>query len=141
MGEISWILSMHVTHNRKTSLVFLSQEKFIEDILQHFGKSDIRPMPTPALANEQLNKLKTSEIEVKEYQQAIGTLMYPMLGTRPDLAFTVALLGRHTATPGEQHQCALDRVFRYLHGTSNWRLAFQQGKGNGLTLHGYADAN
>lgn len=132
---------MHVTHDHKAGLVSLSQEKFIEDILQRFGKSNVRPMPTPVLANEQLNKLKTPKIEVKEYQQAIGSLMYPMLDTCPDLAFTVALLGRHTATPGEQHQRALDHIFRYLRGTSNWSLAFQQGRENGLTLHGYADAD
>lgn len=34
--------------------------------------------------------------------------MYPMLGTRPDLAYTVAALGQHSAKPDTEHQRALD---------------------------------
>jgi hypothetical protein len=55
--------------------------------------SDARPISTPTLANEHLIKLTSAEIDIKAYQSAIGALMYPMLGTRPDLAYTVAALG------------------------------------------------
>jgi hypothetical protein len=67
--------------------------------------------------------------------------MYPMLGTRPDLAYTVAALGRHSATPGPDHQRALDRAFRYLRATSDWQLVFQRGTPGGTTLHGFVDAD
>jgi hypothetical protein len=60
--------------------------------------------------------------------------MYPMLGTRPDLAYTVAALGRHAACPGNEHQHALDRAFRYLQATSNWKLVFQHSTAEGVTL-------
>ena len=141
LGEITWILGMHVTRDRKAGWIALSQENYIEDMLRRFGKSNSRPINTPSLANEHLNKLKSPEAEVKPYQRAIGSLMYPMLGTRPDLAFTVASLGRHAATPGEEHCRALERAFRYLRATSDWKLVFQQGVANGLVLHGYADAD
>jgi hypothetical protein len=141
LGEIAWILGMHVTRNRQAGWIALSQEKYVEDMLRRFGKSDARPINTPSLANECLTKLKSPEVEVKPYQRAIGSLMYPMLGTRPNLAFTVASLGRHAATPGDKHQCALNQAFQYLHGTSDWKLVFCQGVPNGLELHGYADAD
>ena len=67
--------------------------------------------------------------------------MYPMLGTRLDLAYAVGALGRHAATPGEGHQRALDRVFRYLRATKDWRLVYQSGAPEGLALIRYADAD
>ena len=141
LGEIAWILGMHVTRDRQAGLITLSQEKYIKDVLERFGKSSVRPISTPALANEHLKKLKAPEIEVKPYQRAIGSLMYPMLGTRPDLAFTIASLGRHAATPGKEHHHALERVFQYLRTTNSRGLVFRRGVSNGLTLHGYADAD
>jgi hypothetical protein len=141
LGEIAWILGMHVTRDRNAGWIALSQENFVNDLLQRFNKSNIRQIGTPSLANEHLKKLKSPTLEVKPYQRAIGSLMYPMLGTRPDIAFTVASLGRHAATPGEEHLRALDRVFRYLRGTSDWGLVFRRGGENGLTLHGYVDAD
>ena len=106
LGEIAWILGMHVTRDRQAGSITLSQEKYVEDVLECFGKSSVHPISTPALANEHLKKLKAPKIEVKPYQHAIGSLMYPMLGTWPDLAFTIASLGRHVATPGKEHQYA-----------------------------------
>jgi hypothetical protein len=64
-----------------------------------------------------------------------------MLGTRPDLAYAVGVLGQHAATPGEEHQRALDRVFWYLQATKDWHLVFQQGTPEGLSLTGFMDAD
>jgi Reverse transcriptase (RNA-dependent DNA polymerase) len=139
--EIMWILGMHVTHNRQAGWIALSQEKYVEDMLLHFGKPDACPINTPSLTNERLTNHKSLKVEVKLYQHTIGSLMYPMLGTHLDLGFMVASLGQHTATLGEEHQCALNWAFWYLHGTSNWKLVFHQGVPNGLELHGYADAD
>jgi len=67
--------------------------------------------------------------------------MYPMLGTCPDLAYTVAALGRHSATPGADHQHALECVLRYLKATSDQRLVFQHGTPGGTVLHSFVDAD
>jgi hypothetical protein len=141
LGKMSWILGMHVTCNRNKGTITLSQQQYIEDVLKWFGVSNVRPISTPALANEHLIKLDSPEIDIKSYQCAIGTLMYPMLGTHPDLAYAVGALGRHAANPGPNHQCALDRVFKYLRATSDCGLVFQQGAENGLTLMGFVDTN
>jgi hypothetical protein len=111
LGDISWILGMHVMRDRDAGWIAISQQKYIEETLERFGKSDICPISTPTLTNEHLTKLTSPEIDVKLYQSAIGALMYPMLGTRPDLAYTVAALGRHSASPGAEHQHALDCAF------------------------------
>ena len=71
----------------------LSQQKQIEKTLEHFGKIGVCPINTPALANKHLHKLNSPEINAKSYQCALGAIMYPMLGTRPDLAYAVRALG------------------------------------------------
>jgi len=141
LGEIAWILGIRVTHDRNAGWIALSQEKFITETLERFGKGDVRPISTPALANEHLKKLTNPEIDVRSYQSAVGALMYPMLGTHPDLAYTVAALGRHAASPGADHQCTLDRAFRYLRATSDRQLIFQRGTPSGTVLHGFVDAD
>ena len=89
LGEIAWILGIHITQDRPAGHIALSQKKYINEILEHFGKSDIRPISTPALANEHLLKLESPEVDARLYQRMVGALMYAMLGTRPDLGYTV----------------------------------------------------
>ena len=143
LGELTYILGMHIKRDRKAGWIELPQERYIEDILESYGKPDVRQISTPALTNEHLTKLTTLEIDVKSLQRALGAIVYPMLGTRPDLAYfqAVGALGRHAATPGDEHQRALDRVFRHLRATKDWRLVYQRGVPEGLTLTGYADAD
>jgi hypothetical protein len=141
LGEIAWILGIHITCDRRARWIALSQEKYALEVLEHFGKSDVRPISTPTLANKHLAKIDSPEIKVQAYQRTVGALMYLMLGTHPDLAYTVAALGRHSACPGTDHQCALDRAFRYLRAMSDWKLTFQRGAPNGTILKGFINTN
>ena len=81
LGEISYILGIHIKRDREAGQMELLQQKQIEEILERFGKTGVRPINTPALANEHLHKLDSPEIDAKSYQRALGTIMYPMLGT------------------------------------------------------------
>jgi hypothetical protein len=141
LGDLTWILGMHVTRDRNAGWISLSQEKYSCEVLERFGKSSVRPIATPALANEHLRKLPEPESDPKPYQSAVGALMYPMLGTRPDLAYAVGALGRHNATPGPAHFVSLDRVFKYLRGSSALRLVFRRGAPEGAVLRGFVDAD
>ena len=141
LGELSWILGMHVVRDRTLGTISLSQEKYSLEVLARFNKTDVRPVSTPTLTNEHLGKVEEAQVDVKIYQSALGALMYPMLGSRPDLAYTVAALGRHAACPGTDHQRALDRAFGYLRGTSDQHLVYQRGLPNGATLQGFVDAD
>jgi hypothetical protein len=72
------------------------------------------------------------------YASAVGSLMYTMTATRPDLGYSISTLSAYMADPGEQHWKAMKRVFRYLQHTANYRLELG---GNDLTLQGYSDAD
>jgi hypothetical protein len=72
------------------------------------------------------------------YLSAIGALMYLANCTRPDIAFTVNLLARHSAAPTKPHWAGVKNIFRYLQGTKDLGLFYQ--KNQDMTLTGYSDA-
>lgn len=75
----------------------------------------------------------------KPYREAVGSLMYAAMATRPDISFAVTLLSRFAVDPGDAHWAAVLRVFRYLKGTRNLQLTY--GPDASLDLKGYGDAD
>ena len=72
------------------------------------------------------------------YREAIGSLMWAVVATQPDVAFVVSLLSQFLENPGEIHWKAVKRVMRYLKGTKNYKLTLGI---NHDGLMGYADAD
>jgi len=64
--------------------------------------------------------------DVSQYQQIIGPLMYLVISTRPDLAFTVSALSQFSSKPTTQHMGILKQVLRYLKGTRNLTLTYKK---------------
>jgi len=114
LGEMGWILGIHMTHDHDKGTISLSQEKFIREVLECYGITNAHPISTPALVNECLVKLSSPEIDAKAYQHTLGSIMYPMLGTQPDLGYAIVALGCHAANPRPNHQHALEHVLQYL---------------------------
>ena len=139
LGEARWILGMEVKRDRKKRTLNISQRQYVMDILERHGMADCRSVSTPMVPNLSLMKLSAPEMDVTTYQSAVGSLMYAMIGTRPDLAHAVGVLSQFAANPGTEHWNALKRVFRYLRGTQDMSLVF--GSGNTKLLTGYADAD
>ena len=59
------------------------------------------------------------------YASAVGSLMYAMVCTRPDIAHAVGVLSKYMSKPGKDHWTAVNRVFRYLCGTINYGFCYQ----------------
>jgi hypothetical protein len=59
------------------------------------------------------------------YASAIGSLMYAMVCTRPDIAHTVGVLSSYMSKPGKEHWTIVKRVFRYLRGITSYGLCYQ----------------
>ena len=72
------------------------------------------------------------------YHEAVGSLMYAMLGTRPDIAFAVQMVSCFATNPGPAHWEAVKKVFKYLKGTRELWLTYGR---QGSTLEGYSDAD
>ena len=72
------------------------------------------------------------------YASAIGSLMYVMVCTRPDIAHAMGVVSRFMSKPGKQHWEVVKWIQRYLKGSSDTCLCFT---GESLKLQGYVDAD
>ena len=54
------------------------------------------------------------------YREAVGSLMYVAMGTRPDIAFATSTVAQYSDNPGWKHWEAVNKIFRYLSGMKDW---------------------
>ncbi|GAA5863496.1 hypothetical protein JCM3774_006502, partial [Rhodotorula dairenensis] len=107
--------------------------------------ADGRTAPTPMQPNLQLAVAPEDHQPTpafrSRYLQAVGSLMYAMLGTRPDLCYAVGVLGRHAARPNASHWAAIVRVLQYIKGTLDMGLEFQPDDSPLAGFEAYSDSD
>lgn len=145
MGEAAYILGVKIIRNRSKRILALSQEPYIKKILERFHMADCKPMDTPISKGQTLSLdmcPKTSQERERmlkvPYANAIGSLMYAMMCTRPDICYAVGLVSRYQSNPGQKHWIAVKRILAYLKGTADYSLCYQ---GGNMHLIGYTDAD
>jgi len=140
---LSYLLGIEILHTA-TGLE-LRQTQYITNILTRFGMENSRPVATPIDPKAPLVKADESEpaYEKQLYQQMIGSLMYLVTCTRPDLGFFVSFLSRFSSHPLLCHHTALKRVFRYLAGTRTTSLVYTRRSSMDIPLliTGYSDVD
>ncbi len=106
---------------------------------------ECKPIGTPLDVNSKLLKLTEEEFQgIQEemqgipYKAAVGSLMYAMVGTRPDLAFPVSMVSQFMSRAGPSHWMVVKRIMRYLKGTLDLKLCLG---GKDVSLRGYCDAD
>lgn len=145
MGAASSILGIRITRNEKFQQISIDQEAYIREILKRFKMTDCNAVSTPLDPNQRItasmepqNQAENMEMAGVPYRQAIGSLLFLSIITRPDIGFAVNLLSRYCENPGKAHWGAVKRIFRYLRGTMKYKLTYG-GTENELT--GYCDAD
>ena len=122
LGIADVILGIKIT--RTPNGIVLDQTHYVDKILDKFGKDDSGVSRTPIDISQHLSKNKGESISQIEYARVIGSLMYLMSCTRPDLAYTVSRLARYTSNPSAEHWKAIVRVLRYLRFTRDYGLHY-----------------
>lgn len=98
LGLSDVILGIQLKRNSKGYI--LTQSNYVEKILRRFGHFDTKPALTPLEASCKLKKNDGEAISQLQCSQIIGSLMYLMNSTRPDIAYSVNRLSRYTSNPG-----------------------------------------
>ncbi|KAI0994559.1 hypothetical protein K3495_g13622, partial [Podosphaera aphanis] len=132
LGEIHKILGVRVTRKRTERTIFLDQSQYISSVLEKFGMMGAekhRKVATPVVNYNSLRSAtnKDIRIDVKEYQKAIGSLMFAMILTRPDIAFAMGKLSQYMSDPAEHHGHALKHLMRYLRSTVHQKIRYGPG--------------
>jgi hypothetical protein len=138
LGMMQYILGLELW--QRNDAIFLSQGKYIVEILKKFGMSDYKSMPTPMVMDlKKMNDASTDsgEIDPHLYQQLIGSLMY-LVSTRPDICYVVNVLSQFMSQSRQTHWIATQHVFRYLLSSFGYGLRYSSSVD--MILEGYADA-
>jgi transposase InsO family protein len=145
LGPAKQMLGMHIVRDRTKNMLWLSQEKYVAKVLQRFNMINANfvgsPLPMNCKLNsEQCPKTEKDKAEMRRvpYASAVGSLMYAMVCTRPDIAFAVGTVSRYMSNPGKEHWDAVKWILRYLKGTPNVCLRYGVGK---PLLEGFTDSD
>ncbi|XP_019418558.1 PREDICTED: uncharacterized protein LOC109329342, partial [Lupinus angustifolius] len=148
LGAGRKILGMEIQRDRKEGTLFLSQKKYIEKVLERFGMQNAKPVTTPLASHFKLSmalcpqtESENEEMSSVPYASAVGSLMYAMICTRPDIAQAVSVVSRYMASPGKVHWKAVKWIMRYLKGTMDIGLLYGKVKGVGSKVIGYVDSD
>ena len=146
MGEASYVIGIKIHRDRSRGILGLSQETYINKILERFRMKDCSPSVAPIMKGNKLslnqcpkNDLENESMKNIPYASVVGSLMYAQVCTRPDIAYAVGVLGRYQSNPGVDHWRAAKKVMRYLQGTKDYMLMYRQT--DNLDLVGYSDAD
>ena len=102
----------------------LRQSHYVDKIMNKFSKNDSYVARTPLDVNLHMYKNKGKSVSQLEYSRVIGSLMYLMSCTRPDIAYRVSKLSRYMSNPNDDHWKGIIRVLRYLRYTRNYGLHY-----------------
>ncbi|GKE58182.1 putative ribonuclease H-like domain-containing protein, partial [Tanacetum coccineum] len=112
MGELTFFLGLQVM--QKEDGVYISQDKYVDEILKKFGFLTVRIASTPMETSKPLLKdAEAEDVDVHLYRSMIGSLMY-LTYSRPDIMFVVCACARFQVTPKVSHLHDVKRIFRYL---------------------------
>jgi len=123
---------MRITH--KGCTIHLDQWTYLQKVVECCGMLNAKSASTPLLAGYYATK-NTEPVDVELcfcFQTVIGSLLYLMLGTRPDIAFAVTHLSCHAANPSQDHLNKVLYICRYLIGMSTYSLVYNGGSSAGL---------
>nr|GEY34868.1 hypothetical protein [Tanacetum cinerariifolium] len=137
MGELTFFLGLQV--QQRPDGVFISQDKYVQEILNKFDLGSVRTATTPYEAPKPKSKNESdSPVNVNLYRSMIGSLMY-LTALRHDIMFAVSACSRNQVTPTTSNLEVVKKIFKYLKGQP--KLGLWYPIESPLVLKAYSDSN
>eukprot|EP00253_Pinus_taeda_P024271 PITA_24271 len=145
LGAAKHILGIEIHRDKKNGKLWLSQQKYVEKVLEKFSMNNVKLVNVPLTSHFKLSSVLSPGVDEEKqymchvpYANAVGNLMYAMVSTRPNISHAVGVVSRFMANPGKEHWQAVKWVLRYLRGTSDRCIVFSGSEGS---VCGYVDAD
>ncbi|KAM1529835.1 hypothetical protein ACFX1Z_018995 [Malus domestica] len=146
LGDASYVLGIKLYRDRSRKLIGLSQSMYIDKVLSRFQIEQSKKCFLPVRHGIHLSKSmepqtpeEIRQMNVIPYASAIGSLMYAMICTRPDIAYAVSITSRYQSNPGSEHWTAVKTVLKYLKRTKDMFLVYEGA--TELRVEAYTDAD
>ncbi|KAI3727128.1 hypothetical protein L1987_66937 [Smallanthus sonchifolius] len=148
LGEAKKIIGMEIFRNRSQRELKVSQGSYILKVLKNYGMDNSKPVKTPLAQHFRLSSedcpisdLEKTYMDKVPYANAVGSLMYLMVCTRPDIGYGVSLVSRYLANPGKGHWNAVKWILRYLNGTRDYGLVYKHDSAEENRILGFVDSD
>lgn len=138
LGQLKYFLGVHFTRDRERRIVKMSQMNYIEKVLERFDMANCKPVATPIATSKLDSEIATENISYP-FREAVGSLMFIMVVSRPDLSYVIGLLSRKLDKPSNDDILLIKRVFRYLQGSKSLVLCL--GGCANVSLVSFVDAD
>ena len=136
LGHLNYFLGIEVAYSSQG--IYLSQRKYVLDLLVETGMLDCKPASTPIEANHRIKADMGDPVDKGQYQRLVGRLIY-LSHTRPDIAYAVSIVSRYMHDPRSTHLNAAYRILRYLKGCPGKGILFSNS--GHLSIECYTDAD
>src|ERR1700678_1296436 len=145
-GPIKWFLGFEIRRDRESRTIAINQCAYIEKMVEKFSLTNARKVTTPIDPNVQysvdqcpssMNQL--ARMKGVPYGEAIGSVLWPVVVSRPDAAYAVGVLSQFIQNPGQAHWEGVKRVISYLGSTKDLWLTF--GGQKETLIEGFCDAD
>ena len=147
LGSARKILGINISRDRTENSVFISQKNYLQKLVSKFSLKGAKPARQPMTGQFHLSKNQCpttpTDLEYMEkvpYSSAVGSVMYYMICTRPDLAFAISVLSRYMSNPGREHWLAMKWLLRYIGTTSDLGLLYTK-NGDHIDVEGFVDSD
>ena len=145
-GPIKWFLGFEIKRDRRSRTIAINQRAYIENMVEKFSLTNAKRVLTPMDPNVQFSvdqcpstTNQLARMKGIPYSEAIGSVLWPVVVSRPDAAYAIGILAQFIQNPGLAHWEALKRLITYLGSTKDYWLTFG---GHSKTLvEGYCDAD
>ncbi|KAD2805345.1 hypothetical protein E3N88_38722 [Mikania micrantha] len=147
LGEAAYILGIKIYRDRSRWLIGLNQSAYIDKVLKRFKIENSKKGLVPIQKGTILSRSQCPSSKVEQermngvpYASAIGSIMYAMICTRPDVSCALSMTSRYQQIPGNSHWMAVKSILKYLRNTKYMFLIYGSGEEE-LVVKGYTDAS
>ena len=135
LGSVKKILGIDIRRDRTHKKLYLTQKNYLAKVLSKFGMKDTKLVLIPLASQFKLQESSGTKTEEEKaymdripYANIVGSIMYAMVCTRPDLSYAVSLVSRFVSNLCKDHWHALKWILRYIKGTINKGRMFGEDK-------------
>lgn len=142
IGDARVFVGLQIKRNRDTKLLSIHQEAYARKVIERFKMSDSKAIGMPADPHATLLPVEKGSEETVNvpYREAVGSLMFLAVVSRPDIAFAVNAVSKFTNNHTNVHWRAVKRIIAYLNGTIQFGIEYRGG-GSNSGLVGFSDAD